>query len=174
MKKANDIGSIIEYLNSAGGDCIGCGFCCLQTKCWVGHRVHRGDGPCPSLEWDGERHNCKLMQIPGKLGEGYRNELHAGAGCCSGLNSWRNEPLRDRIPVPKQSYSNPIPSIMQKFLQALGSEMISSDKMYFVCSKFKENLIKDGVPEDDAKAITSKAVAYILENRSKFNTEFMG
>ena len=28
--------------------------------------------------------------------DSYVDKIAIGAGCCSGLNSWRNEPLRDR------------------------------------------------------------------------------
>jgi hypothetical protein len=37
------------------------------------------------------------MEMAGDLGEGYRKKLHAGAGCTSNLNSWRREPLKNRI-----------------------------------------------------------------------------
>jgi hypothetical protein len=39
---------------------------------------------CPSLEWDGARYRCKEA-------EEFSERLYIGIGCCSPLNSWRQD-----------------------------------------------------------------------------------
>jgi len=165
---------IIEYLNSAGGDCIGCGFCCLKTKCGAGTRIYSEATPCPALKWNGERHVCDLMQLHGTLGETYKEELYAGEGCCSGLNSWRREPIVNRIPEKTKAPDNPIPPIMQKFLRALSGQFMSSDVASLTIQHFCALLEKDGMPAEQIELAEKNCFRYITENRSKFNSEFMG
>jgi len=114
------------------------------------------------------------MESPGALGEQYRKELHAGARCCAGLNSWKREPLINRVPQPKTSEQNPIPPIMQKFLAALGREHISGDVMYLVISCFCGTLIKDGMSKESAEDIGKRCMYYLKQHRSSFMQEFMG
>jgi hypothetical protein len=79
--------------------CIGCGFCCVQAMCVAGRYLHPeldDQVVCPELHWNGQRHVCLLMEQPGIAGERYRQGLYAGEGCCSNLNSWRREPLKNR------------------------------------------------------------------------------
>lgn len=71
--------------------CVGCGFCCIKTPCDVARRIYGPISECPKLRWNGERYVCELVELPGQLGEDYRKELHIGAGCCAGLNSWRGD-----------------------------------------------------------------------------------
>ena len=75
--------------------CIGCGYCCTKAPCMVALMHYNYDiDACPALEWDGKRHWCQLArEVPGAA-----EKLSVGAGCCSGLNSWRREPLQDRRP----------------------------------------------------------------------------
>lgn len=79
--------------------CVGSGYCCVKAQCAVSVAMH-GVQPlgCPELEYNEteRRHQCALMLRPGKEGERYQLLLHARAGCCSPLNSWRREPPRDR------------------------------------------------------------------------------
>lgn len=87
----------MKFLQDIYPHCKGCGYCCWKAKCWNALREHGyGDEVCPSLKWDGERHVCALMGLPGDEGEAYRKDLFAGEGCCSPNNSWRREPLKDR------------------------------------------------------------------------------
>jgi hypothetical protein len=77
--------------------CIGCGYCCQKVQCVPSLEVHGpSEGVCPSLQWDGTRHFCGLMRRPDPQGAQYRARLSAGAGCSSSMNSWRQEPLKDR------------------------------------------------------------------------------
>jgi len=154
-------------------DCIGCGFCCTKAKCEAGQRLYPSADICPALKWNGYRHVCDLMMIPGKLGNQYKKELHAGEGCCSNLNSWRNEPLVDRT-KSFNKIDNPIPSIMQKFLFALGSEMIAGDTIMLIMYKFVALLENDGMDKEEATFITNKCISLIKNQRSGFNDEFMG
>lgn len=75
--------------------CIGSGYCCKKSLCWVGLRVHGTmPGPCPSLVFDGERHWCgEVLKAEGSQKEELKHDLHIGAGCCSSLNSDRREML---------------------------------------------------------------------------------
>ncbi len=169
-----NIDEFLDTANVADGDCIGCGYCCIKTKCEAGHRLYAETTPCPALIWNGERHVCDLMNLPGTLGDKFKKELHAGAGCCSNLNSWRREPLINRIPPKTKVPDNPIPPIMQKFIRALASEMISSDKIALVLGTFARMLKKDGMPTEQIKVVLQNCVRYFNENRSKFMTDFMG
>ena len=67
-------------------DCVGCGFCCYKSPHYPGT-----NGICMNLEWDDKQ--------DGIHGLTYRRMLYIGEGCCSGLNSWRREPLQNRTVV---------------------------------------------------------------------------
>ena len=88
----------LEIINSGEiQPCIGCGFCCLRTRCeesWIEHKTN--SNLCPSLKWNGSRHECELMLRLEGEGDKFKLKLHEGAGCVSGLNPWRHKPLRDR------------------------------------------------------------------------------
>ena len=154
-------------------ECIGCGFCCTKAKCAAGARLYpTAKGVCPALKWNGTRHVCDLMEIPGALGAQYRKELYAGEGCCMNLNSWRTEPLQDRtLPVLNDVH---IPSIMQKLLAALGREMISGDTLYLAMCQFSALLQQDGMPKETADAYANKCIMYLQNQKSTFVQEFMG
>lgn len=83
----------LEQLGLITSPCIGCGYCCSKAPCVIAFLHYDYDiDHCPALEWDGERHWCQLArEVPGAAGK-----LSVGAGCSSGLNSWRLEPLQDR------------------------------------------------------------------------------
>ena len=80
--------------------CIGCGYCCTQCVCSVGR--NRGDSyldvPCRFLTFHGGRHWCGVVEQAHseKYKELICRNLAIGEGCCSGLNSWRREPIVDR------------------------------------------------------------------------------
>ena len=115
------------------------------------------------------------MTIPGLLGEQYRTELFAGLGCCSNLNSWRREALQDRTKLPqKLDIINPIPSIMQKFLKALGSQWISGDSLYLACAHFESLLVQDGMSKNEARATANKALRMLSNHRSGMADQMMG
>lgn len=163
-------------------DCIGCGFCCFKTKCGVAMRLWPDADHCPSLIWSesDERHYCELMLINGKLGEGYREQLYAGAGCCSNLNSWRYEPLKDRTQKGRSKKAlqddlkNPIPPVMQKFLLSLGHQMLTSDIIFLAMSEFKQRLLNDNMPKKDVDKIINFCFSCLQNQKSKFDIDFMG
>jgi len=68
--------------------CIGCGYCCQKTVCFLGQQrdVKANDVPCPMLIWDGQRHWCKIILQEPRLHE----EVAIGKGCPSTLyNNFR-------------------------------------------------------------------------------------
>jgi hypothetical protein len=74
--------------------CVGCGFCCLQAMCSIGINVYgRAKYPCPYLIWSKKdnRYWCRLA-LNDVL---YADMIHADQGCCSPLNTWRND-VRER------------------------------------------------------------------------------
>ncbi len=167
-----NIDEFLDTADIANGDCIGCGYCCIKTKCGAGIRLYGETTPCPALKWNRERHVCDLMQLTGSLGDSYKKQLHAGAGCCSNLNSWRREPLINRI--PPRAPDNPIPPIMQKFIRAVSMEFMSPDKMTLILMAFGRMLEKDGMPTEQIEIALKNCMRYFNENRSKFMTDFMG
>lgn len=77
--------------------CIGSGYCCMKAPCPISpshlgpEETYKG---CSELLWEDGRHWCRL--VTQSSGGKVKLELSVGAGCCSSLNSWRREPLRDR------------------------------------------------------------------------------
>lgn len=156
-------------------ECIGCGFCCLKVPCEAAQRVYgAGIKLCPALQWDGERHRCALMDLPGDLGLNFRKELHAGAGCCSNLNTWRKEPLQDRRPQPKSGFVSEIDPIFQTFLHCLGKEWISGDVLMLALSAFKGMLVREGRSEEEAQRLTNQIRYYLRGERTRSLDDFMG
>lgn len=86
-------------------DCVGCGHCCMTAPCgaWTKaiERVYEHDDAwvCPELVFEDGRHWCRLVKEAKDVN--LLDQLAIGAGCCSGLNSWRREPIRDRRSEPK-------------------------------------------------------------------------
>ena len=71
--------------------CVGCGFCCRKSRCYLGAQKH-GPGPdCPELVWNGERWRCQLILDNEELKTNptINFDLAIGAGCCCGLNTER-------------------------------------------------------------------------------------
>lgn len=156
-------------------ECVGCGFCCIQTPCDVARRVHGPVKKCPSLYWDTteNKHRCKLMKLDGDLGARYREELYAGAGCCSGLNSWRNNVI-NRI-EPEQKNEIPFDKYFQHFIAALGKQWITGDTIMLTIYQYKSSLIeKLGISEEDAVIHCNKILGLCAEQRSSFSNSFMG
>jgi len=154
--------------------CIGCGFCCLKTKCIAAQRLYPSAEKCPALKWNGERHVCELMELPGTVGAAYRAELYAGEGCCANLNSWYYEPLQDRTKPKLDPYKNPIPSMMQKFLVALGNQMVSGDVLFLTVSGFGGMLVNEGMSEDEAKLVCNRCLDLLKNSRNKYTESFLG
>jgi hypothetical protein len=153
-------------------ECIGCGFCC-QTPCGAGARLYPGAKPCPALKWNGERHVCDLMTLPGSLGPEYRKELYAGEGCCSNLNSWRKEPLQDRT-KKEEPIMETLPETFQIFLHCLGREFISPDALFMANLSMIGELQKKGYTEEKCKTISKLILHYLKGEESSFKQSFMG
>lgn len=155
-------------------ECVGCGFCCLKAPCQVALRINGGGiSRCPHLIWDSSRYVCDLMRLPGKVGEGYREELYAGTGCSCSLNSWREEVIcRDEVKV--KAAENPISALMQMFLHCLGKQFLSSDVIAMTCYDLMDHLIKDGYGEEEISEIIARILSYFHSNRSRFTSSFMG
>jgi hypothetical protein len=155
-------------------ECVGCGFCCMQAKCSAGQRIYPSANPCPALVWSESdtRYICDLMTLPGKVGEGYREELYAGAGCCSNLNDWRRE-VKKREPK-KDCLLIKIDPIFQMFLKSMGREMLSGDTVYLILDGLKDELKRKGSSEQEIKEIIKEIVYHIKNNRNTMFDEFMG
>jgi len=153
--------------------CVGCGFCCIKTKCAAGLRLFGSSDICKALNWSEEenRYFCKLMQIPGKMGTSYREELYVGAGCCCGLNSWRQD-IKNRTVIKEENKN--LDPLFQKFLHCLGREFISGDIMYLALSTLEDELIKDGMEKAEIENICKLIVHNFKNSRSRFNEAFMG
>ena len=102
--------------------CVGCGMCCRKAPCSGAVRIYGNVTDCPALEYDGKekRYFCSLMRLPGKLGKAYREELGAGTGCCSSLNT-----DRANIPPPEEKLTDqPLSPDLQVFLSMLGRQFM--------------------------------------------------
>ena len=79
--------------------CVGCGYCCKKAMCAVGqgvsvnHSLTVMDQECQFLVWhkEDDKYRCILAMDSPK----YAKMILAGAGCCSPLNTWRQD-VRER------------------------------------------------------------------------------
>lgn len=67
--------------------CVGCGYCCLESPCALSMGIYGLRDKCPALFWNGEKYRCKLA-------EEFNSRLYIGDGCCSPLNTWRQDVKR--------------------------------------------------------------------------------
>ena len=155
--------------------CVGCGYCCIKTPCDAARRLYGTIKECPQLIWDDQtsRYNCGLMIIPGLIGEGYRQELHAGAGCCCGMNTWRKD-VKKRTGIEASTNLNPLPKLLQIFIKCLALENISSDVMFLLLGRMKINLKNDGYSSEEINTILKNIIHSFQGNRNSFQKEFMG
>ena len=155
--------------------CVGCGFCCISAPCIAADRLYPGAKICPQLNWSDEnnRYYCGLMDIPGLVGLSYKKELYAGEGCCSNLNTWRQD-VKNRHPKKETNFLT-IDPMFQLYLKSLGEEFISGDKITLTINSFIHNLIKHmGMNQAEAIKNGELVDSYIRSNRSTFMEEFMG
>ena len=154
--------------------CVGCGYCCMKTPCDASRRLYPGATICPQLFWVLDRYECGLMKIAGLVGEGYREELAAGEGCCSSLNSWRQD-VKPRNTFDARHQLPPLSTEFQVFLKCWASEFISVDMIRLVLAKMKKALIEQqNYSEVDAAVTIHQIMHYIESNRHSFMKEFMG
>jgi len=64
-------------------ECVGCGYCCLKALCCHGE-IDKGEDYCNHLYWNGTKYRCSIAA------DQYVS-LSIGEGCCSSLNSWRQD-----------------------------------------------------------------------------------
>lgn len=78
--------------------CIGCGFCCRQGPCSLGHEGAHGH--CALLRWDGSKWRCSFMNdcMPKEAKQAIMAAVAIGAGCCSSLNTYRR---KNYVPTPE-------------------------------------------------------------------------
>jgi len=146
-------------------DCVGCGFCCRKSPCWVAFRVYGPVSECPGLIWDEEKERwfCDLCRKPGIIGERYRKELYVGEGCCCGLNS-----DRQNIPRPQKKLpTNPISKDCQILLREFGRNamFVNPDLLYLVLC---------GAADELGEEWKKEAIRALKENRNRMADEFQG
>lgn len=83
-------------------ECVGCGYCCKKVICWEGIHANRelvekqgnNRGPCPELVFQDGRYWCRLvLEADEKERKRLKMSIHIGAGCCSNMNSDRQNML---------------------------------------------------------------------------------
>jgi len=158
--------------------CVGCGYCCIKTKCSAAVRLYPESEQCPQLTWsdDDNRYYCGLMLLPGELGRAYRKELYAGTGCSSSLfNSWREDiRKRDEKDTEKLELISPIDQKFQAFLRCIGNQIMSSDIFKLTITAFVSELIQIGYEKSYAKFVGDNVLLYIKNNRPSFLKSFIG
>lgn len=78
-------------------ECVGCGYCCRSAVCIVG-RTRYGNiaAPCPLLARKDGRWRClAVLEAKGARELHLKSVLAIGAGCCSPLNSDRQEKIKE-------------------------------------------------------------------------------
>jgi len=155
--------------------CVGCGFCCLQAKCQAAIRLYGPSGTCKSLIWNDneKRYFCDLMLLPGKIGEKYKEELYAGEGCCSSLNSWRND-IKNRTPIEVKHHFKSLDKVFQMFLKSFSKQFISGDSIVLTVLDFENEMRKDGLSEEEIINIKKSVIYHISNSRSNKYDSFLG
>ena len=156
------------------GDCVGCGYCCIKTPCEASRRIYPGAVECPALYWNENKKNyrCKLMELPGDIGRGFREELYANTGCSSTLgNEWRKD-IKQRF--KPTGFVNPLPKIFQIFMRSLSKQFISTDALILAVYEMERELNKDGYDKQEINDICNSILNSFKENRSKQLKNFMG
>lgn len=169
-----DIGVNPPLTDSSIGQCVGCGYCCMKTLCDAARRLYPGATLCPQLLWLDNRYECGLMKIGGPVGEGYRKELAAGAGCCSSLNSWRMD-VKPRMTFDARSNMHTLDAEFQVFLKCWASEFLSGDVIQLTLAKMQRALVEQKNYSDEEASLTIHDILHHIEgNRHSYMKEFMG
>jgi hypothetical protein len=147
----------------------------MKTPCDASRRLYGNAELCPQLHWSDtdNRYYCGLMTIEGALGADYRKELYAGAGCCCGLNSWRQD-VKKRTRGMMEYRFPKIPSMFQAFLKAYGKEpFIGSDTTALLLNSFRGELKVLDYSEDEIISIMKGVSYHISSNKTSMFKEFM-
>ena len=149
-------------LHPGAKPCVGCSACCRKAPCGVAQRVHGPVKKCPSLKYRDGRYICALCELPGELGERYREELYVGAGCCMSLFNQD----RDNIPPPEpEMIGKKLHPQCRTLLRALGHGWLSGDALWLAINDASRELGKDWAQE---------ALDALREERPIHIEEFMG
>jgi hypothetical protein len=143
-------------------ECVGCGYCCRTAPCMAAQRVYGPVDTCPGLKWDGAKYRCELCEKPGDIGARYREELAIGAGCCSPLNSDRQQ---IPPPVPPVLLQKHVSEDLREFLRQLPRFFITGDQIW---------LTLDAASKKFGKAWMKEALSVFKEQRPKHMDDFMG
>ena len=155
--------------------CIGCGYCCMKSPCEASLRLYGSIKECPQLIWNEQtnRYNCNLMLLPGLIGQGYREELFAGTGCCSSLNSWRLD-VKKRTGIELSTHCNPLPKLLQQFIKCLAAQFVSGDVISLTISSLINMLKNDGYSKKEIHVIVSNIINIFQDNQQSITKDFMG
>lgn len=155
--------------------CVGCGYCCITAKCAAGARLYPSSKICNALIWSKEenRYLCDLMRLPGNIGRDYREELYAGEGCCSNLNSWRQD-VKNRNINNNNMKMLSLDPIFQIFLHSLGSQFMSSESIKLTLYGMESIMLKNGMDKDEARKTINLIWNNFKNSRPSFQKEFMG
>lgn len=156
--------------------CVGCGWCCIVNPCAAALRLNPHIKKCPYLLWKKEekKYRCDLMLFPGPLGEEYRKELHAGAGCSSTLfNDWRDD-VKERDLIDRNSDWNPIDPVFQTFIKCLSNNFITSDTIFLTLSQMKADLKNKTYTDREIEHISKSIIHMFKQNKNSYAEEFMG
>lgn len=81
-------------------DCIGCGYCCKTARCQVSF-IEAGMNPVDPFDVIGEKPDCPYLYFDEKqdkyrclIADKYKEELAIGEGCCSPMNTTRQNKLK--------------------------------------------------------------------------------
>jgi hypothetical protein len=148
----------------------------MKAPCSAAQRLYPASTQCPQLLWSEEenRYICGLMRLPGSLGEAYRKELYAGAGCCMGLNDWRKDVKQRTYQEVSRDFRR-LDSIFQVFLKCLSGQLLSPDvfelALYCMESELQKVL---GFIEEEAKETVQLVKYTILQQKTNKFDSFMG
>jgi hypothetical protein len=114
------------------------------------------------------------MMGSGPIPEGYREELAAGAGCCSGMNDWRRNVIPRREVDQHVDKKLFLTIEMQVFIRAMASQFMSNDAFWLILHKFKAEMIRRGWTDEEAERYGRLMTNAYRQNKSKSTEEFMG
>jgi len=161
--------------------CIGSGFCCKKAPCEASLRAYGNHTRCPGLAWDESqtKYVCRLMQLPGKLGENYRKELYAGEGCCANIGNTHRKDIAEGRRPPEIDYDDierkfpPLSKELQMFAAVLGRQFLSGDAMYLTLCDLEHQLAKE-FSKEYAEYVIRELEHFYKQQRSSFQEGFMG
>jgi len=118
-------------------------------------------GHCPALVYKDGRYWCDLCRPTSLVADRYRRELFIGEGCCSPLNS-----DRQNIPPPGPTAARPeIGRDCRLLLRAMAHQWLSGDQLWLILNEAAQVLGREWMAE---------AGRIMREERSSMAEQFMG